>query len=90
MSERFHPKISVPKINGRGKPNRIAGISTLLADRQQIGLPSDFIRISSGLEFVLAIYVAVNCRPIGVKPNGTHFVNFEPQCASMRAGFASN
>ena len=22
----------------------------------------------------------------GLMPNGTHFVNFEPQCASMRAG----
>ena len=26
----------------------------------------------------------------GFTPNGTHFVNFEPQCASMRAGFASD
>ena len=23
-------------------------------------------------------------------PNSTYFVNFEPQCASMRAGFASD
>ncbi len=26
----------------------------------------------------------------GQRPNGTRFVNFEPQCASMRAGFASD
>ena len=26
----------------------------------------------------------------GLAPNGTHFVNFQPQCASMRAGFASD
>ena len=31
----------------------------------------------------MAIYVAVSCRPAGVKPNGTHF---EPQRASVRAG----
>ncbi len=27
---------------------------------------------------------------IRLTPNGTHFVNFEPQCASMRAGFAGD
>ncbi len=37
----------------------------------------------SRVGFVLAIYVAVSCRPAGVKPNGTHF---EPQRASVRAG----
>jgi len=38
----------------------------------------------------VAIYVAVSCRPAGLKPNGTHFVNFESQCANMRAGFVSD
>ena len=31
---------------------------------------------------------AIQTIAAGREPNGTHFVNFEPQCASMRAGFA--
>ncbi len=54
--------------------------STLLTDRHQIGLPTDFIG-----GFVLAIYVAVICHPAFVKPNGNHF---EPQRISVRAGSA--
>ena len=44
----------------------LAKSMTLLADRHQIGLPLDF---SGG--FVVAIYVAVSCRPAGVKPTET-------------------
>ena len=52
-------------VNGRSR-YLLEQILTLLTDRHQIGLPSDFIR-----RFVVAIDVAVSCRPAGVKPTET-------------------
>ena len=35
-------------------------------------------------------YIALAIVSVGFTPNCTHFASFEPQCASMRAGLASD
>ena len=70
----------------QGLPKAVCGtgvglrnLLTLLADRHQIRLPSDFSR-----RFVVAIDVAVSCRPAGVKPTET--IAFAMQCSTIRLG----